>query len=68
LLQPEIASQVSEVFDDLLDCPSGAIAHLAAAAKFLGLVEYGDNPDLAVPLHRHARKIMHRYFPESLRE
>jgi hypothetical protein len=68
LLRPEIAAQVAERFGGLLDSPAGAVAHLSAAAKFLGLVEYGDHPDLAVPLHRHARQVMRRFFPKSLRD
>lgn len=58
LLQSEIAERVRAVFADLLDTPGGHIALLLAAAKLLGLVEYGDHPDLAVPVHRHARTII----------
>lgn len=58
LLQPEIAERVHAVFADLLDTPAGQLAQLLAAAKLLGLVEYGDHPDLAIPLHRHARAVM----------
>ncbi|WP_322780471.1 hypothetical protein [Frankia sp. Cas4] len=68
LLQPEIADQVFTVFGDLLSSSAGAVAHLVAAAKLLGLVEYGDHPDLAAPLHRHARRILRRHYPESLGE
>ncbi|MGH3928410.1 MAG: aminoglycoside phosphotransferase [Pseudonocardiaceae bacterium] len=58
LLQPEIAERVHAVFADLLDTPAGHLAQLLAAAKLLGLVEYGDHPDLAIPVHRHARTVV----------
>lgn len=58
LLQPEIAQRVCAVFADLLDTPTGQVAQLLAAAKLLGLVEYGDHPDLAVPVHRHAHAVV----------
>ncbi len=58
LLQPEIAERVHAAFADLLDTFEGHVAQLLAAAKLLGLVEYGDHPDLAVPVHRHARAIV----------
>lgn len=58
LLQPEIAERVRAAFADFLDTPTGHVAQLLAAAKLLGLVEYGDHPDLAVPVHRHARAVV----------
>ncbi len=58
LLQPEIAARVHAVFCDVLDAAGGRLAQLLAAAKLLGLVEYGDHPELAIPLHRHARTIV----------
>lgn len=58
LLESDMASLLRTAFADILDTPTGYIAQLAAAAKLLGLVEYGDHPDLAVPLHRHARQII----------
>lgn len=58
LLEPDTAGRVYAAFSDVLDTHTGHIAQLAAAAKLLGLVEYGDHPDLAVSLHRHARQVM----------
>jgi hypothetical protein len=58
LLQPKIAARVHSVFGEVLDTHSGQVAQLLAAAKLLGLVEHGDHPQLAIPLHRHARSIV----------
>lgn len=58
LLESDTASQVYTAFADILDTPTGNIAQLAAAAKLLWLVENGDHPDLAVPLHRHTRRLI----------
>lgn len=58
LLQPETAARVRTVFSDVLDIPGGQLAQLLAAAKLLSLVEYGDHPELAIPLHRHTRTIV----------
>ncbi len=62
LLRPETAEQVHATFADILDGLPGAAAQLAAAAKLLRLVEHGDHPDLAAPLHRHARTLLDTYF------
>jgi hypothetical protein len=64
LLEPATATRVYATFADVLDGPAGAVAQLAAAAKLLGLVEYGDHPDLAVPLHRYARSLVATYFDQ----
>lgn len=66
LTQPDIAERVYDTFADILTGPGGAVAQLAAAAKLLRLVEYGDHPDLAVPLHRHTRTILVTYFHEDI--
>lgn len=58
LLQPEAAEQVRVVFADVLDTPQGRTAQLLAAAKLLDLVKYGDHPDLAIPVHRHASRLI----------
>lgn len=42
----------------LLDTPSGFVAQLAAAAKLLRLVEYGDHPELGPVLHREMRALL----------
>jgi hypothetical protein len=44
-------------FADLLDTPAGRIAQLAAAAKLLRLVEQGDHPEFATPLHAHIGRL-----------
>jgi hypothetical protein len=58
LLESDTAGRVHTAFAEIHDTPTGHIAQLAAAAKLLGLVEYGDHPDLAIPLHRHARQLI----------
>jgi hypothetical protein len=58
LLESDTAAHIRTTFADILDTPTGRISQLAAAAKLLGLVEYGEHPDLAVPLHHHARHII----------
>jgi hypothetical protein len=58
LLEPDTAASVHTAFADILDTPTGYIAQLADAAKLLGLVEHGEHPDLAIPLHRHAHHII----------
>lgn len=58
LLVPDVESTVHETFADLLDTPAGQIAQLVAASRVLRGVDGGDYPDLAVPLHRHARRII----------
>ncbi|MGH3833311.1 MAG: aminoglycoside phosphotransferase [Pseudonocardiaceae bacterium] len=65
VLQPAIAQQVQAEFADVLDGPAGAVAGLAAAAKLLRLVEHGEHPDLAAPLHHHARELVRTYFGQT---
>lgn len=62
LLRPETAEQVHATFAHVLGGLPGAAVQLAAAAKLLRLVEHGDHPDLAAPLHRHARTLLDTYF------
>jgi hypothetical protein len=62
LSQPALAERVHATFADVLDGPAGAVAQLAAAAKLLRLVEHGDHPELAAPLHRHARGLVDRHY------
>lgn len=62
LLRPETAEQVHATFADILAGPPGATAQLAATAKLLRLIEHGDHPDLAAPLHQHARTLRDTYF------
>ena len=58
LLQPDLAEHIATVFADVLDTPTGRVALLAAAAKLLRLVEYGDHPDLAPVLHHKMRTLL----------
>jgi hypothetical protein len=60
LLQPQVAERVYATCADLLDGPAGVVAQLAAAGRLVRLVEDGDHPDLAVPLHIHARTLIGR--------
>jgi hypothetical protein len=63
--QPAIAERVYDTFADILTGPGDAVAQLAATAKLLRLIDHGDHPDRAVPLHRHARSILAACFPET---
>lgn len=60
ILHPELRPDVHGTFADLLECPSGRIAQLAAILKLLCLVEDGEHLDIAAPLHRHARTLITR--------
>jgi hypothetical protein len=65
LIKPAIAERVYDTFADILTGPGAAVAQLAATAKLLWLIDHGDHPDRAVPLHRHARSILAACFPET---
>jgi len=58
LLVPEVAERVRAVFGDILDTADGARAQLYAIARLLRRVDAGDYPDIAGPLHRHARRLL----------
>lgn len=58
LLESDTAACVHATFADMLDTLTGRIAQLAAAPKLLGLVEHGNHPDLAIPLHHHAHHVI----------
>jgi hypothetical protein len=58
LPHPPTADTVRSVFADLLDTPTGTIAQLAAAARFLTFAEAGEYPDLTPLLHTHTRQLL----------
>jgi hypothetical protein len=58
ILHRDVLHDVGETFADLLECPSGRVAQLAAILKLLCLVEDGEHLDIAAPLHRHARALL----------
>lgn len=58
LTHPEIAARVRQVFADQLDTPDGLRAQLFVIARLLLRIEYGDHPEPAPLLHRHARQLL----------
>jgi hypothetical protein len=58
LPHPATARTVRSVFADLLDTPSGTIAQLAAAARFLKFADNGDCRELAPLLHDYTRQLV----------
>lgn len=58
ILHRDVLHDVRGTFADLLECPSGRVAQLAAILKLLCLVEDGEHLDIAAPLHRHARTLI----------
>ena len=60
LLVPEMAERVYNTFADILDTPDGMRTQLYVITHLLRRVDKGDYPDLAGPLHRHARKLLTR--------
>jgi hypothetical protein len=59
LLQPDIANIVHDTLADVLDTPDGARTQLYVIARMLLRAERGDYADLVIPLHRHARSLLH---------
>lgn len=55
---PEIAARVRREFAAVLDTPSGLIAQLAVTARLLLRINDGDYPHMAIPLHRHADRLL----------
>ncbi|MEV0682190.1 phosphotransferase [Actinosynnema sp. NPDC050436] len=55
----EVADEVRSRFADVLDTPTGRVAQLYVAARLLRRIDGGDYPDLAAPLHRHTRTLLH---------
>ncbi|MCD0452527.1 aminoglycoside phosphotransferase [Actinocorallia sp. API 0066] len=64
LLIPPTAHRVHQVFADVLDSPEGQYAQLCAISHLLRRASDGDYPDLVLPLHAAAEKIL---APESRR-
>ncbi|MGH3939242.1 MAG: aminoglycoside phosphotransferase [Pseudonocardiaceae bacterium] len=60
LLQPATAKQVRTEFDELLEHPDGLISQLYVTTRMLLRIEHGDYPDLAVPLHHNAERVLER--------
>jgi hypothetical protein len=61
LLAPRTARRVYETFADVLETPNGIRAQLHVIGRLLLRVNGGDYPDLANPLHRHARRLLHAH-------
>lgn len=58
LPHPATVRRVRAVFADLLDTPTGTIAQLAAAARFLKFANNGECPDLAPLLHTYTSELL----------
>lgn len=60
LLQPATAEQVRAEFKELLEHRDGLISQLYVTTRMLLRIEHGDYPDLAIPLHRNAERVLQR--------
>jgi hypothetical protein len=60
LLVPQVAARVRAELAEFLDTPAGGVAQLVATARLLLRIEGGDYPQLAVPLHHHAERVIAR--------
>ncbi|MGH3793659.1 MAG: aminoglycoside phosphotransferase [Pseudonocardiaceae bacterium] len=60
LLQPMTAKRVSAQLGELLDHRDGLISQLYVTTRMLLRIEHCDYPDLAIPLHRNAERILER--------
>jgi hypothetical protein len=58
LLVPEMAKRVRSEFTDLLSPPDGLLAQLYLTGRMLLRINSGDYPDLAIPLHRNADRVI----------
>lgn len=58
LRDPDTAIRVKAEFADELTTHSGVIAQLHVISRLLLRIEDGDYPDLAIPLHHHARTLI----------
>ncbi|HET9255932.1 MAG TPA: hypothetical protein VFO16_12115 [Pseudonocardiaceae bacterium] len=58
LLQSATASQVHTELNELLEHRDGLISQLYVTTRMLLRIERGDYPDLAVPLHRNAGRVL----------
>lgn len=62
VLQPDVAARVRAEFADVLDTCSGAVARLAAAEKYLRLVDIGACPGVAGPVRRQVEDVVREWF------
>lgn len=60
LLAPAIAERVVEVFAEQLNTRDGLLAQLYATTRILMRIDQGDYPDLVIPLHHNAERVLHR--------
>ncbi|MBV9140705.1 MAG: aminoglycoside phosphotransferase [Pseudonocardiales bacterium] len=60
LLQPATAKQVRAELNELLEHRDGLVSQLYVTTRMLLRIEQGDYPDLAVPLHRNAERVLKR--------
>ncbi|MBO0880188.1 MAG: hypothetical protein J2P17_07500 [Mycobacterium sp.] len=58
LLVPAMAEDVHTLFADLLNARDGLLVQLAVTARLLLRIDAGDYPDLAIPLHRNAHRVL----------
>lgn len=58
LLVPDVMDRLHGAFADVLDTPDGMRSQLYVIARLLLRTEHGDFPDLAVPLHHHAERLI----------
>ena len=58
VLRPDLAARVRAEFAGVLGTYSGAVAQLAAAEKYLRLVDIGAHPEIAVPVRRQAEAVI----------
>jgi thiamine kinase-like enzyme len=58
LLEPEMAERVHREFADVLDRRDGLLAQLYVTGRMLLRINSGDYPDLAIPLHHNAERVI----------
>lgn len=58
ILHADVARRVHTEFADQLNTYTGAVAQLAAAAKYLNLADLGDHSEAATPIRRHAETVI----------
>lgn len=58
LLVPEMTTRVAAEFADLLTARDGLLAQLYVTGRMLLRINSGDYPDLAIPLHHHAERVL----------
>ncbi|MGI9062631.1 MAG: aminoglycoside phosphotransferase [Pseudonocardiaceae bacterium] len=58
LLVPATAARVAAELDERLRVRDGLLAQLYATTRLLQRVDQGDYPDMAIPLHRNAERVL----------